>query len=95
MSVLFSILGISLLIVLHELGHYGVAKLCNMRVLRFSLGFGPVIAKLMIGDTQWQIAAVPLGWLRPSRRHGPRKRPMSTRTTSAIIATDPSGCALR
>lgn len=61
MSVFMSILGISLLIVLHELGHYAVAKLCNMRVLRFSLGFGPVIAKRVFGETTWQFAAVPLG----------------------------------
>lgn len=61
MSVATSILGISLLIILHELGHYLVAKWCNMRVLKFSLGFGPVIAKRTFGETQWQFAAVPLG----------------------------------
>ena len=43
MTVFVTILGISLLIVLHEFGHYGVARACGMRVLRFSLGFGPVL----------------------------------------------------
>ncbi|HSI02989.1 MAG TPA: M50 family metallopeptidase [Myxococcota bacterium] len=61
MSVATSILGISVLIILHELGHYLVAKWCNMRVLKFSLGFGPVIAKRTFGETQWQLAAIPLG----------------------------------
>lgn len=61
MSILLTILGLSLLIVLHELGHFGVARLCGMRVLRFSVGFGPVLLSTTLGETRWQIAAIPLG----------------------------------
>lgn len=58
---LLTILGVSLLIVLHEYGHYGVARAFNMRVLRFSVGFGPVLFQRKRGETTWQIAAFPFG----------------------------------
>jgi regulator of sigma E protease len=61
MTIVVTIIGISLLIVLHELGHYGVARACGMRVLRFSLGFGPTLFSRQVGDTVWQVAAIPLG----------------------------------
>ncbi len=60
-SVIKGILGVSLLIVLHELGHYLLARVWRMRVLRFSVGFGPTLIKRRFGETEWQIAAVPLG----------------------------------
>lgn len=51
------------LIVVHEFGHYLVARLCNVKVLRFSVGFGRVIASRRLGrdQTEWAIAAFPLG----------------------------------
>ncbi len=54
---------LGLLIVVHELGHYFVARLCRVKVLRFSLGFGkPVWSRLSGPDrTEWAIAAFPLG----------------------------------
>lgn len=56
-----AVVGISLLITLHELGHYLVARACGMRVLRFSVGFGPALISRQFGDTVWQLAAIPLG----------------------------------
>lgn len=56
-----TILGLSLLIILHELGHFLVARACGMRVLKFSIGFGPALFKRRIGETLFQIASVPLG----------------------------------
>lgn len=61
MAIVTTILGISLLIILHELGHYLVARWCGMRPLTFSIGFGPTLLKRQVGETSWQIAAVPLG----------------------------------
>ena len=61
MSIVLTILGLSVLIVLHELGHFLVARATGMRVLRFSLGFGPRLFERQIGETRWQIAAVLLG----------------------------------
>jgi len=51
------------LIVVHEYGHYLVARLCNVKVLRFSVGFGRVIWSRRYGrdQTEWAIAVFPLG----------------------------------
>ena len=61
MSILIAMLGISALIVLHELGHFWVARACGMRVLRFSVGFGPTLLQRQVGGTIWQLAAIPVG----------------------------------
>ena len=58
---LVAILGFGVLIVVHELGHFLVARLFGMRVERFSIGFGPVLWSRRRGDTDWAISAVPLG----------------------------------
>jgi regulator of sigma E protease len=61
MSYLFAIVGLGLLIVLHEGGHFLVARLCGMRVERFSIGFGPTLIGFKRGGTTFQIAPIPLG----------------------------------
>jgi regulator of sigma E protease len=61
MSVLAAILAISLIIIVHEAGHYVVAKWCKMRVDRFSIGFGPAIARWKRGETKFQLAPIPFG----------------------------------
>ena len=54
---------LGVLIVIHEFGHYWVARRCGVRVLRFSIGFGrPIFRRVYGADrTEWVIAAVPLG----------------------------------
>lgn len=51
------------LIVLHELGHFCVARWCGVRVLRFSIGFGKPIWSRRFGksETEWVISMIPLG----------------------------------
>ena len=51
------------LVVVHEYGHYLVARLCGVKVLRFSIGFGLPLWKRRFGrdGTEWVVAAVPLG----------------------------------
>jgi regulator of sigma E protease len=61
MSIAISIIGLGLLIVLHEGGHFIVARLCGMRVERFSIGFGPTLLGFKRGGTLFQIAPIPLG----------------------------------
>ena len=61
MSILVAIIGLGLLIVLHEGGHFLVARLCGMRVERFSIGFGPTLIGFKRGETLFQIAPIPLG----------------------------------
>lgn len=61
MSWVWTILGIMALIVLHELGHFVVAKAVGMRVERFSLFFPPKIAGIRRGETEYMIGAIPAG----------------------------------
>lgn len=61
MSWILTIVGISLLVVLHEFGHFAVAKAVGMRVERFSLFFGPMIVKVRRGETEYGIGTIPLG----------------------------------
>jgi regulator of sigma E protease len=58
---LFAFVGIALLIVLHELGHFAAAKAVGMRVERFSLFFGKPIASVTRGETEYRIGVIPLG----------------------------------
>lgn len=62
-SVLSFIVALGVLITFHEFGHYWVAKKCNVKILRFSVGFGRPLYKRIIGDdkTEFVIAALPLG----------------------------------
>jgi regulator of sigma E protease len=57
------ILALGLLILVHELGHYLVARWCGVKVLRFSIGFGkPLVVRRAGADqTEWALAAFPLG----------------------------------
>ena len=61
MSIAAAIFGLALLIVVHEAGHFLVARLCGMRVERFSIGFGKALVSFKRGDTVYQIAPIPLG----------------------------------
>ncbi len=49
------------LVLFHELGHFVVARLMGVRVLSFSIGFGPVIAAWQRGHTEYAVRALPLG----------------------------------
>lgn len=60
-NVLLVIAGIGMLIFIHELGHFLVAKKCGVRVFTFSLGFGPAIFKKTFGDTEYRLSILPLG----------------------------------
>jgi regulator of sigma E protease len=61
LSILVAILGLALLIVIHEGGHFLVARLCGMRVERFSIGFGKPLFQVKRGETIYQVAPIPLG----------------------------------
>ncbi|OHX10723.1 RIP metalloprotease RseP [Chromobacterium sphagni] len=55
------LLAIGLLVTFHELGHYWVAKLCGVKVLRFSLGFGSPLFRFRPRETEWVLCPIPLG----------------------------------
>jgi regulator of sigma E protease len=54
---------LALLIFVHELGHYSVARWCGVKVLRFSIGFGTPLLRWTVGAdrTEWTISPIPLG----------------------------------
>src|SRR5580765_4811734 len=62
-TVVAFIVALGVLIVVHEYGHYLVARLCGVKVLRFSVGFGKALFVKRTGrdQTEWVIAAVPFG----------------------------------
>lgn len=55
------VFAIALLVTIHELGHYWVARRCGVKILVFSIGFGKPLLQWRRGETLWQIAAIPLG----------------------------------
>lgn len=61
MDVVYAIVLVGVLVFVHELGHFVWAKFYKVKVLRFSLGFGPRIAGFRRGDTEYVLAAIPLG----------------------------------
>jgi regulator of sigma E protease len=52
---------LGVLIFVHELGHFMAARRLGVRVLTFSLGFGPKLLKFTRGDTEYAISVIPLG----------------------------------
>jgi len=61
MTVVYFVVVLGTLVFVHELGHFVVAKLCGVYVDCFSLGFGPRLIWLRIGETEYRISAIPLG----------------------------------
>jgi regulator of sigma E protease len=55
------VLLLGVLILVHELGHFVFAKLFDVKVLRFSLGFGPRLVAFTWGETEYRLSALPLG----------------------------------
>jgi regulator of sigma E protease len=60
-SVAAFIVMLGIMVVVHEFGHFAVAKLCKVRVERFSIGFPPRLFGIQIGETDYCISATPLG----------------------------------
>lgn len=61
LTLLAFVVALGALVVVHELGHFGVAKRVGVKVLRFSVGWGPIVARRMWGETEYALSAVPLG----------------------------------
>ncbi len=61
MTVLIGILFFCVIVIIHELGHFGAAKLFKMRVYEFSLGMGPVLLKTRKNGTQYSLKLLPIG----------------------------------
>jgi regulator of sigma E protease len=57
------VVALGVLVVVHELGHYWVARWCGVKVLRFSVGMGKIVFSRRLGpdQTEWAISALPFG----------------------------------
>ena len=61
MYILLAILAFGVLIFVHELGHFLVAKACGVKVLEFALGMGPKLLSRKKGETTYSLRAFPVG----------------------------------
>jgi len=60
-TIIAGIIMLGILVFVHELGHFCVAKMAGVKILKFSLGFGPKLVSRQWGETEYMICAVPLG----------------------------------
>jgi regulator of sigma E protease len=62
-TIIAFVVALGVLIVVHEYGHYLLARLCGVKVLRFSVGFGRPLVTWRLGPdrTEWSLAAIPFG----------------------------------
>lgn len=61
MTIIYAIIMFCLLIFVHELGHFLVAKACDVKVNEFALGMGPAFFKRQRGETLYSLRAIPIG----------------------------------
>jgi regulator of sigma E protease len=61
LAVIVGLIVLSVLVFVHELGHFLAAKACKIRVLAFAIGFGRTLFKWKRGDTEYRVNAIPFG----------------------------------
>jgi regulator of sigma E protease len=61
MSIVYFLLLVGVLVVIHELGHFVAAKLLDVKVLRFSIGYGRPLLRVKARETEYQVGIFPLG----------------------------------
>lgn len=61
LTILYFLIALTVLVLVHESGHFAAAKLARVRVLRFSFGFGKVLASKTWRGTQFALSLIPLG----------------------------------
>jgi regulator of sigma E protease len=86
---------LGILIFIHEFGHFLVAKLAGVKVLKFSLGFGPKLIGTKIGETEYQISAFPLGgYVKPLGDNPREKVPKADKARAFIHQPVPKRMAI-
>ncbi|BCA80630.1 RIP metalloprotease RseP [Desulfuromonas sp. AOP6] len=79
MTAFWGIMTLGILIFVHELGHFLVAKWSGVKVLRFSLGFGPRLLGWKKGETEYLVCLLPFGGyvqMHGERKNGPEEEPV-------------------
>ncbi len=91
-SIVLVIIFIGVLITFHEFGHLIVAKLAHIPVESFSVGFGPVILKKKIGETEYRLSIIPLGgYIKMTGEENPEEGGFSQKPLGIRIAVIAAG----
>src|SRR6201997_4020286 len=80
---------IGVMVVVHEFGHFAVAKLCGVRVESFSVGFGPRLFGIRYGDTDYKVCVLPLGGYVKMTGETPDQITTTSEEGAAVSADDP------
>src|SRR5947207_13051156 len=75
-------LGLGFVIFIHELGHFLLAKWNGVKVEKFSIGFGPTVFGIRRGETEFVLAAIPLGGRVTMMGKGPEAE--TTKSTASL-----------
>lgn len=88
-NLLFFAVALGILISIHELGHFLAARWCGVKVLRFSIGFGPVLfARTLKDGCQFALSAIPLGGYVKMQGEGNTDTTGASQDTSATLSPD-------
>jgi regulator of sigma E protease len=80
---------VGVMVVVHEFGHFAVAKLCGVRVEAFSFGFGPRLFGIKIGDTDYKVCLLPLGGFVKMTGENPGETPSASGAPDEVSEIDP------
>ncbi len=80
---------VGLMVVVHEFGHFAVAKLCGVRVESFSVGFGPRLFGIKYGETDYKVCLLPLGGYVKMTGEAPEQNLEAPGTEAAYPPDDP------
>src|SRR4051812_33177806 len=76
LDLLYFVLFVSILIFIHEFGHFAFAKLFGVKVLTFSIGFGPKILKVRGRETEYCVGILPFGGFVKMLEEGKAEQPI-------------------
>jgi regulator of sigma E protease len=80
---------VGVMVVVHEFGHFAVAKLCRVRVEAFSFGFGPRLFGIKYGDTDYKVCLLPLGGFVKMTGEAPEQNLEASGTQAEVLPDDP------
>src|ERR1039458_9615283 len=80
---------VGLMVVVHEFGHFALAKLFGVRVESFSVGFGPRLFGIKYGETDYKISLLPLGGYVKMTGEPPEQNLEAPGTQAEVLADDP------
>src|SRR5271165_5783758 len=80
---------VGVMVVVHEFGHFALAKIFGVRVEAFSIGFGPRLFGVKYGDTDYKVCLLPLGGYVKMTGENPGETPVAAGAGGDPLADDP------